>query len=202
MLSKIGGTGTNANLRIGLLGGSFNPPHQGHLYISNLALRRLQLHEVWWLVSPQNPLKEEAPTFLLDERIAKCRSLVNTRRIKVLDWERRLETRYTIDTVSALQRRFPQTRFVWIMGADNLIQLPEWRSWQELFARIPVAVVARPGYHLHAGFGKPAVRYKKDRLDPTDGPQLPAQRCPSWTIFFEKLLPISSTAIRSQSVHN
>ncbi len=195
MLSKI--TGPDGNKRIGLLGGSFNPPHDGHIHISKVALRRLHLDEVWWLVSPHNPLKEEAPVFDIDERLRLCSKLVNTRNIHIKDIERQLGTRYSIDTVRALQTRFPKTRFVWIMGADNLVQLPEWRAWTELMRTIPVAVVARPRYHLRACFGKAAIRFKKDRLDPTDGPRLPAQRSPAWTIFFTELFPISSTAIRS-----
>ena len=129
--------------RIGLLGGSFNPAHGGHLYISQLALKRLKLDHVWWLVSPGNPLKPDpAP---LNLRVARARLIAHDKRIIVTDLESRFGTRFTVDTITALRRRFPKAEFIWLMGSDNLEQFSRWRRWQDIAARIPIAVVRRPG---------------------------------------------------------
>ena len=132
-------------LRIGLLGGSFNPAHEGHLYASLTALRQLDLDYVWWLVSPGNPLKTGLALEPLAERLREARQQARHPRIEVMDIERALGTRFTIDTVTALQRRFPQLHFVWLMGSDNLAQFRRWRRWPDLAARIPIAVIQRPG---------------------------------------------------------
>jgi nicotinate-nucleotide adenylyltransferase len=130
-------------LRIGLLGGSFDPAHGGHLYISEIARRALKLDYVWWLVSPGNPLKPDpAP---LAVRVARARHVARRARIIVTDIEGHMHTRFTIDSVAALKRRFPQVAFVWLMGSDNLEQFSRWRQWQRIAAAIPVAVVRRPG---------------------------------------------------------
>jgi nicotinate-nucleotide adenylyltransferase len=130
-------------LRIGLLGGSFDPAHHGHLYVSEVARRALKLDYVWWLVSPGNPLKPEPDA--LKVRLAGARAAAQAPFIRVTDIEEDLGTRYTVDTVMALKRRFPQVRFVWLMGSDNLEQFARWRSWQRIASTIPIAVVRRPG---------------------------------------------------------
>jgi len=130
-------------MRIGLLGGSFDPAHDGHLYVSDVALKRLKLDYVWWLVSPGNPLKPQPASSEL--RLARARLLAGDKRIGVTDLESRAGTRFTIDTVTALQRRFPGVDFVWLMGSDNLEQFSRWRRWREIAARLPIAVVRRPG---------------------------------------------------------
>ena len=130
-------------MRIGLLGGSFDPAHDGHRYVSQVALRQLRLDYVWWLVSPGNPLKPQPASLAL--RTARARLLAKDRHIIVTDVESQLGTRFTIDTVTALQRRFPQVSFVWLMGSDNLEQFSRWRRWRDIAARIPIAVVRRPG---------------------------------------------------------
>jgi nicotinate-nucleotide adenylyltransferase len=135
-------------LRIGLLGGSFNPPHEGHLHISEMALKRLGLDYVWWLVSPQNPLKSTRDTAPLDKRIALATRLVDERRVIVTDAERVLGTRYTVDTLEALVKRFPEVRFVWLMGSDNLASFHLWKDWPRIVELMPVAVVMRPGSML------------------------------------------------------
>jgi nicotinate-nucleotide adenylyltransferase len=130
-------------LRIGLLGGSFNPAHGGHLYVSEIARKALKLDYVWWLVSPGNVLKPgPAP---LDVRVTRARLVARKSRILVSDIEDRLGTRFTIDTVTALQRRFAHVTFIWLMGSDNLEQFSRWRRWQNIAAAIPIAVVRRPG---------------------------------------------------------
>jgi nicotinate-nucleotide adenylyltransferase len=142
-------------MRIGLLGGSFDPAHGGHLYVSEIARRALKLDSVWWLVSPGNVLKSDpAP---LEARLRRARNVARPRTIFVTDIEARLGTRYTADTVTALQKRFPQVHFIWLMGSDNLEQFSRWRRWQSIAARIPIAVVRRPGTvlaSLHAGLAR------------------------------------------------
>ncbi len=130
-------------LRIGLLGGSFDPAHEGHLYVSEVARRALKLDQVWWLVSPGNPLKPEPDAF--EVRLGRARLVAHPPFIHVTGIERVLGTRYTVDTVRALQKRFPCVRFIWLMGSDNLVQFARWRRWQELAGIIPIAVVRRPG---------------------------------------------------------
>ena len=147
-----------ARLRVGLLGGSFNPAHDGHRHISLLALRRLGLDQVWWLVSPQNPLKSTAGMAPLAERMAGARAAARHPAIKVTDIERRLGTRFTADTLVRLRRRFPDLGFVWLMGADNLVQVPKWQRWTEIFTCMPVAVFDRPSYSYAALAGKAATR--------------------------------------------
>jgi nicotinate-nucleotide adenylyltransferase len=132
-------------MRIGLLGGSFNPAHAGHLHVSRQALKQLRLDRIWWLVSPQNPLKPEKGMASFAARVAGARAVARDPRIAVTPLEAELDTRYTIDTVAALQRRMPQLRFVWLMGGDNLVQLPRWKKWDALVRRVPIAVVPRPG---------------------------------------------------------
>jgi len=133
-------------LRIGLLGGSFNPAHAGHLYVSEIALKRLGLDYVWWLVAPQNPLKPVADMAPLQTRLAEAHALTGRQpRLIVTDVERVLGTRYTLDTLKALRRRFPEPRFVWLMGSDNLAQFHRWRRWTEIAALMPIAVIVRPG---------------------------------------------------------
>jgi nicotinate-nucleotide adenylyltransferase len=130
-------------LRIGLLGGSFDPAHEGHLYVSDVARKGLKLDQVWWLVTPGNPLKPTPGSVEL--RVARARLVARAPYIAVTGIEAALHTRYTIDTVTELQRRFPGARFIWLMGTDNLEQFSRWRRWRELAARIPIAVVRRPG---------------------------------------------------------
>ena len=133
-------------LRIGLLGGSFNPAHEGHVHVSEVARKRLGLDFVWWLVSPQNPLKTSAETAPLDQRMARARDLIAKHpRLRVTDIETQMGTRYTIDTVSRLKTRFPDIHFVWLMGSDNLLAFHRWRNWQRLAHTIPIAIVIRPG---------------------------------------------------------
>ena len=133
-------------LRIGLLGGSFNPAHEGHLYVGEVARKRLGLDYVWWLVAPQNPLKPEAGMAPFKERLAAARALAGRRpRLIVSDIECVLGSRYTIDTLKALTRRFPEVRFVWLMGSDNLEQFHRWRRWEEIVRLVPVVVVERSG---------------------------------------------------------
>ena len=133
--------------RIGLLGGSFNPAHRGHRRISLAALDALGLDEMWWLVSPGNPLKQAARDMApFEARLASARRMARRAPIRVSDFEARAGTRYTVDTLAELQRRYPQHRFIWLMGADTVAQFHQWRRWRTIARRVPIAVIARPGY--------------------------------------------------------
>ncbi len=183
--------------RIGLLGGSFNPAHAGHRHISLEALKRLRLDRVWWLVSPQNPLKAEAGMAPQSEREAAALAVADHPRITVSSLETELGTRYTLDTVQALKRRFPAADFVWLLGADNLGQIPRWRGWRQLFREVPIAVFARAPYHANAVSGIAAVRFAKARLRPERATLLAGGKPPLWCYLPVRRHPASATAIRS-----
>jgi nicotinate-nucleotide adenylyltransferase len=137
--------------RVGLLGGSFNPAHRGHRHISLAAMTALGLDEVWWLVSPGNPLKEGATDMAsFDARFASAKVMARRSRIKVSDFEARQGTRYTVDTVAKLKKRHPNIRFIWLMGADTVAQFHQWRRWRKLAESLPIAVISRPGYDSSA----------------------------------------------------
>lgn len=183
--------------RIGLLGGSFNPAHAGHRHISVEALRRLGLDELWWLVSPQNPLKGAAGMASLDQRLAFARLAARHPRIRPTGIEAALGTRYTADTAAALRRRYPRHRFIWLIGADNLHQVHRWRDWRRLARTIPIAVFARPGYDLH-GRGAPAMAWLRRWRRPAGE----ARDWTRWTLPAIVMLdisrrPDSATAIRA-----
>lgn len=138
-------------MRVGLLGGSFNPAHQGHLHISNIALKKLKLDQVWWLVSPQNPLKKKDDMMDFSLRLDHAAAIVGVNpKIKVLGIEMELGTRYTVDTLKRLKKKFPNIEFYWLMGADNLIQLPKWKKWQHILDLAPIHVFDRADYFYKA----------------------------------------------------
>ncbi len=187
--------------RVGLLGGSFNPTHGGHLHISRLAFERLRLDEVWWLVAPQNPLKPADDMAPLSERLANARAAAGSaawgRRVWVTDMERELGTCYTADTLKALKRRFPAHRFVWIMGADNLIEIPRWRGWTAVFDAVPVAVFARPTYSFRALTSKAARRFARCRINEARAAALADRKPPAWVFVHSPLNAASATGIRA-----
>jgi nicotinate (nicotinamide) nucleotide adenylyltransferase/ribosome silencing factor RsfS/YbeB/iojap len=183
------------------LGGSFNPAHRGHLHISLLALRCLDLDEVWWLVSPQNPLKPARGMAPFGERLAGAAALTKGHpHIKVNAIEAALYTNYTADTIAALGRRFPRTRFVWLMGGDNLAQLPRWQRWVELAERVPIAVFDRPQTSLKALAGKVAQRLARARVSEAAARRLAEMEPPVWAFFHTRLDPRSATEIRERPV--
>jgi nicotinate-nucleotide adenylyltransferase len=182
-------------MRIGLLGGSFNPAHSGHVHASELALKQLGLDYVWWLVSPQNPLKATHGMASFDKRLQAAKQFNRHPRVIVTDIENRLGTRFTIDTLHALKRRFPKLRFVWLMGSDNLVQIPRWRNWQKIFTAVPVAVVARPGTALAALSSKPATRFKSALVSPNR--HIAVMSPPAWTMIdVRRRNPSSATLLR------
>ena len=190
---------STTTLRIGLLGGSFNPAHDGHLHVSRMARRALGLDQVWWLVSPQNPLKPSDGMAPLAERLAHARRLAKDRNIVVTDLETRLGTRYTIDTVRALAHRAPRARFVWLMGADNALQFPKWKRWTAIAETLPIAVYPRPGFTLKARLGPFAQRYAAVTLDASDGRLLPDLAAPAVVFLEGPTDPASATALRNLS---
>ena len=186
--------------RIGLLGGSFNPAHEGHRHISRLALELLDLDQVWWLVSPQNPLKSDRGMAAFGERAEHARSVARHPLIRVSEIEAIFDTRYTADTLDALATSHPRMRFVWIMGADNLLQLPGWRRWPDVFAAVPIAVFDRPTYSLRALQGKAARRFRGARIHPRLARRLATLSPPAWVFLDRARDPRSATAIRDQGV--
>lgn len=156
-------------LRIGLLGGSFNPAHEGHRYVAETAIRRLGLDYVWLLVAPQNPLKPVAGMMALCERLAGAQALAGRNpKLVATDIERAIASRYTNDTIRVLNARFPDVNFIWLMGSDNLIAFHRWQHWQDILEQVPVAVVLRPGFTL-APLKAKAIRAARHRFIIIDG---------------------------------
>jgi nicotinate-nucleotide adenylyltransferase len=189
-----------AGLRVGLMGGSFNPPHDGHRLISETARNRLGLDQVWWLATPGNPLKSNGGLPPLDQRMDACRRLTGDRRhTRITGFERELGTAFTAQTLGFLRRRHPHVRFVWIMGADNLAGFHRWQAWRRIAALMPIAVVNRPGWHLKA-LSSPAARMlAAARVPEAAAMGLPGMPPPAWTILHGPLSPMSSTEIRRQN---
>ena len=183
--------------RVGLLGGSFDPPHAGHVHITRRAIRRLGLDRVWWLVSPGNPLKEDAPASLA-RRMGACRALVHNPKVQVTDLEARLGVRHTAETVRLLQARYPGVRFVWLMGADNLRGFHRWEDWRTIMERVPVAVLARPGEQVRAGLSPAAQAYARYRLPREAARALPLTAPPAWILLSGPMIEMSSTSIRAR----
>ncbi len=167
--------------------------------LSKTALDRLALDEVWWLVSPQNPLKPKDGMAGLDQRVAQARAVVEPPRIRVTALEAELGTRYSVDTVKALKQQFPKVDFVWLMGADNFIQLPDWKDWEQLFRQVAIAVFTRPGYSQQALAGRPAELFARCRVAERRADQLAGTPPPAWVFIHGPLNPSSSTALRKQA---
>ena len=184
-------------MRVGILGGSFNPAHAGHRHLARVALRRLRLDQVWLLVSPGNPLKSANGMAPLADRLASAAAIGDGRRIVATAIERQLGTRYTADTLVALRRLFPRVRFVWLMGADILAELPRWRRWTGIARAVPFAVVPRPGYNHRALAGQAARRLRRGWHPAREAPILPDAATPAWTFLPAAQNPISATALRA-----
>ncbi len=182
-------------MRVGLLGGSFDPPHAGHLAISRIALRRLRLDRLWWLVTPGNPLKEGPAA--LDARMAACRALARHPRIVVTDIEAQIGARFTYDTLRALRRRCPGVRFVWIMGADNLMSFHRWRQWRAIADLVPIAVIDRPGATLKTEGARATQALRKSRWPERHAVTLAQARPPALLILHARRSALSSTALRA-----
>jgi nicotinate-nucleotide adenylyltransferase len=182
---------------IGLLGGSFNPAHEGHRHISLTAMKRLGLAEVWWLVSPQNPLKPVRGMAPFAKRLAGAQAAGRHARIRATDIEARLASTYTAETLARLIRRLPRLKFVWLMGADNLAQIDRWKDWPHIFRLVLIAVFARPTYSLRALASKAARRFGRYRLAETAARSLARNKAPGWVFLTGPQSPLSATAIRA-----
>lgn len=182
--------------RIGLLGGSFNPPHAAHRQASLFAMKRLQLDRIWWLVTPGNPLKDTSALPDLDERMAAARALSRHPRIDISDLEAHIGTRFTADTIAFLRRRCPGVDFVWLMGADNLAQFHRWQNWQTIAKMVPFAVIDRPQASLNALSSPAALALAPSRLRDADAAKLAGSRTPAWVFLHGMKSPLSSTQIR------
>ncbi len=182
---------------IGLLGGSFDPAHEGHAHITREAMKRFGLDRVWWLVSPGNPLKHRGPAPLA-ERMARARQVMQHPRVEVTDIEARIGTRYTAQTVARLQALYPQVGFVWLMGADNMAQFHLWQDWRGIMQSVPIGVLARPGQRISARMSRAAALYAPYRIPGRFGHLLARAEAPAWCFVNVPMSTASSTAIRAR----
>jgi nicotinate-nucleotide adenylyltransferase len=187
-------------MRIGLLGGSFNPAHEAHRAVSLLALRRLRLDRVWWIVSPGNPLKDTSELPSLTRRMERARTVAEHPRINVSDVEAQIGTRYTVDTMAFLVRRLPRVHFVWLMGADILGELHRWHDWRRLVTLMPLAVIDRGGFTSRFMAAPAALALARFRLPEAQANRLPITRPPVWTMLHGPKSALSSTALRLKTV--
>ncbi len=182
---------------VGLMGGTFNPPHEGHVICAVTALRRLQLDQLWWMVTPGNPLKSGAGLPGLKERMAASRALGVGPAVKITGFEARLGSPYTYATLRFVTQHFPHVRFVWVMGADNLATFHQWQHWRDIARLVPIAVVDRPGWHLKA-LSSPAARFLgRRRLPEAEAATLPGRKPPAWVFLSTRLSGASSTRLRA-----
>ncbi|MXW93023.1 MAG: nicotinate-nucleotide adenylyltransferase [Rhodospirillaceae bacterium] len=188
---------TFARRTVGLFGGSFNPAHDGHRHIALAALAGLGLDEIWWLVSPQNPLKADDGMLPLADRLASAARMARHPAMRATALEAGLGTSYTADTLARIKALYPRNRFVWIMGADNLVQIPRWKDWSSIFNAIPVAVFARPSYSARALSGAAAQRFARRRVPENRARRLARCAPPAWTFIHCRLHDASASAIRA-----
>jgi nicotinate-nucleotide adenylyltransferase len=182
---------------VGLFGGSFNPPHAGHLLLAEIALRRLDLDQVWWIVTPGNPLKDARELAALRDRLEACEAITENPRIRVTAFEAAHNVRYTADTLDIVKTRNPGVRFVWLMGADNLKNFHRWQRWQQIAMTFPIAVIDRPGSTLSFLSSKLTKTFDYARIDEDDAQGLAGKRAPAWTFIHGPRSSLSSTAIRN-----
>lgn len=186
-----------AGLRVGLLGGSFDPAHAGHAHITREAMRRFGLDRIWWLVSPGNPLKARGPAPMA-ARLAEARRVMPDPRVEITDIEARLGTRYTAQMLARLLPLYPGVHFVWLMGADNLMQFDRWEDWRGILARVPVGVLARPGYGMAVTQACAARIFARDRLGASAARALPLSAPPVWCFVQMPMSDLSSSEIRAR----
>jgi nicotinate-nucleotide adenylyltransferase len=189
---------TEPGLKVGLFGGTFNPPHDGHKLVSSIALARLGLDQVWWLVTPGNPLKENGGLPPLEDRMAAARRLADHPRIVVTGVEAQIGTRYTYDTIKYLTERCPRVSFVWIMGADNLASFDRWQHWRDIAALVPIAVIDRPGSTLKAVHSPAGAWLSRHRIDESDSKLLAGAKPPRFVFIHAKRSDLSSTELRNK----
>jgi nicotinate-nucleotide adenylyltransferase len=187
-----------SGMAVGLFGGSFNPPHAGHVLLAEIALRRLRLDQLWWIVTPGNPLKSHRELMPLAQRLAACESMAVDPRIKVTAFEAAHYIRYTADTLALVKRKNPDVNFVWLMGADSLKNFHLWQRWQKIALTFPIAVIDRPGSTLSYMSSTVAKTFDYARTDEEDAPRLARLKAPAWTFIHGPRSSLSSSAIRSR----
>ncbi len=187
-----------SGMRVGLFGGSFNPPHEGHVHVAEQALRRLSLHQIWWLVTPGNPLKERGNLASLTDRITACEVIAFDPRMKITACEELMKTSFTADTLEQIAGRNRDASFVWVMGADNLGQFHRWQRWRDIAALMPIAVVDRPGSTMALHNAPAAQALARFRVDEDDAARLPGMDAPAWTFLHGPRSSLSSTALRAR----
>ncbi|MGN6548460.1 MAG: nicotinate-nucleotide adenylyltransferase [Pararhizobium sp.] len=183
---------------VGLFGGSFNPPHAGHLLVAEIALRRLKLNRLWWMVTPGNPLKDHGELAPLPDRIAASETLARDPRIAVTAFEAAWSLRYTAETIALVKARNPAARFVWVMGADSLAGFHHWQDWQGITRSVPIAVIDRPGATLSFLSAKMAKTFAHARVDEDDAGRLALMEPPAWTFIHGRRSSQSSTKLRKK----
>ena len=183
-------------MRVGLLGGSFDPAHEGHVHLTRVALRRFALHRVIWLVSPGNPLKARGPA-ALEARMARAKEIMRDPRVIISDFEAQIGTAYTAETVDVLNAAYPGVRFVWLMGADNLHQFHRWQRWEDIMQSLPVGILARPGWRQAALNSRTARKYRHMRLPGRSSRMLADQAAPAWCFINMPMMQVSSTELRA-----
>lgn len=183
-------------MRVGLFGGSFNPPHAGHILVTEIALRRLELDQLWWIVTPGNPLKNNGNLPSLKDRIALSEKIIEDPRVKVTGFEANYNVRFTADTLQKVKGRNPGVHFAWVMGADNLKNFHHWQNWQEIAETFPIAVIDRPDSTLSYLSSVMAKTYDHARQDENDAKRLIQRPAPAWTFIHGPRSPLSSSAIR------
>lgn len=188
-----------SGMRIGLFGGSFNPPHEGHILVSRQVMRALELDAVWWLVSPGNPLKDNSNLAPLIDRVKAARALIELPNIHVTGFEAEHGFRYSYDSLRYLKQILSDRRLVWIMGADNLASFHHWEHWQRIARLLPMAIYERPGSSRQAPFSRAAIRFAPYRLDAADAPLLPYKKPPAWVYLRGLVSEQSSTALRAKN---
>ncbi|MCF6215345.1 MAG: nicotinate-nucleotide adenylyltransferase [Emcibacter sp.] len=186
--------------RIGLLGGSFNPAHGAHLEISLVALEKLKLDAVWWLVSPQNPLKSDVGMASLEERLASARAMSPEPRIYVTDLEEKMAVQYTVDSVTRITSLLPDTQFVWLMGADNLAEFSHWKDWKKIAQTVVFAIFDRPGYSTAVETSDAAAYFLDKKIPSAEAAELCSLKPPAWTFIRDTKNPLSSTDIRRKKL--
>lgn len=187
--------------KIGLFGGSFNPPHEGHLNLCDLALKRLELDQIWWMVTPGNPLKDTSELKPLEERIKKCHAMISHPKIKVTAFEALHKVRFTADTLRVVKRLRPRNDFVWLMGADNLADFHRWQDWRKIANMMPIAVIDRPGSTLSYHSSQASIALSEYRIDEADASLLSHMKPPAWTFLHGPRSSLSSTQLRAEQAN-
>ena len=188
-----------SGMTIGLLGGTFNPPHVGHLHISQVALKRLDLDRLWWLVTLGNPLKTSNDAATFAKRLNDAENFAAHPRIDVTGFEASRGSAYTADMLAFLTSRYPMTRFIWIMGADNLVTFHHWQRWRDILKRVPVAIIDRPGYRYAARSARAAQYFDRSYVDESDASGLFRCQPPAWTFITAQLSDLSSSSLRAKA---